>query len=110
MRYCLLMLPLLCLLSTGLAGCAQHPLTDTEFRGFCYTHVERRASCDTLGLCNEFDNTVLSVPQASRAACSQACATVYNRLYGPNQFEGCAPTVLYAYNMCVRYCNTNYAQ
>jgi len=92
------------------SGCAQRPLTDTEFRGFCYTNIGKRTSCDTLGICDDFDGNVLQVKHASRADCTKACAAVYNRLYGPNLFEGCAPTVLYSYDWCMKYCNTNYPQ
>jgi hypothetical protein len=98
------------LLAALLAGCAQRALTDTEFRGFCYTNVEKRSSCDTLGICDDFDNNVLSVAHASRAACAKACGQVYDRLYAPNQFIGCLSTLMNSYNLCMKYCNTNYAQ
>jgi len=92
-----------------LGGCAPKPLTDSEFRGFCYTSIGRLTSCDTFSICNDFDSNVLSVHHASRQACSDACSAVYNRLYGPNQFDGCDATVLMASNWCNKYCNTNYA-
>lgn len=102
---------ILTVLAVGLlGGCASKPLTDSEFRGFCYTSIGRKASCDTITLCNEFDSDVLSVKHASRADCAKGCTTVYNRLYVPNEFDGCGPTVLMAYNWCRKYCNTNYPQ
>lgn len=97
-------------LTLGLAGCATRPLTDSEFRGFCYTSIGRRASCDTISICNEFDTDVLSVKHASREACVKACQDIYNRLYVPNEFDGCVPTVMMANNWCMKYCNTNYPQ
>ncbi len=103
------LLAILCA-ATLLGGCAQKPLTDSEFRGFCYTSIGRKVSCDTLTICNDYDANVMSMQFPSRQACAAACAEVYNRLYGPNQFEGCAPTVLTAYNWCMKYCNTNYTQ
>jgi len=97
-------------LAAGLGGCApSRPLSDSEFRGFCYTSIGRRADCDTISICNEYDNDVLSTKHASRQACAEACTTVYNRLYGPHLFDGCSPTVLMGYNWCMKYCNTNYA-
>lgn len=98
-------------LVAALAGCGvSRPLTDSEFRGFCYTAIGHRTSCDTITICNEYDTDVLSVKHASQEACSQGCQTVYNRIYGPNQFNGCGPTVLMAYNWCKKYCTTNYGQ
>ena len=104
-----LFLAILCA-AACLGGCAQKPLTDSEFRGFCYTTIGRLTSCDTLTICNEFDTNVLSVHHASRKACNEACAVTYNRLYGPYQFDGCDGTVLMASNWCNKYCNTNYAE
>lgn len=108
MKRTLLWLCTVCLLALGVMGCVRHPLTDTEFRGFCYTDIGRWTSCDTFTICDDFDNNVLSVKHASRADCARGCQEAYNRQYGPNLFEGCAPTVLDAYNWCMKYCNTNY--
>ena len=95
----------------ALAGCgASRPLTDSEFRGFCYTAIGHRTSCDTITICNEYDSDVLSAKHGSLQDCANGCQTVYNRIYGPNQFNGCGPTVLMAYNWCMKYCNTNYGQ
>ena len=104
----MLLLAALCLLAAGLGGCASKPLSDSEFRGFCYTAIGHRTSCDTISLCNEYDADVLSVKHASRQACGEGCQAVYNRLYTPNLFDGCSPTVLMAFNWCKKYCNTNY--
>jgi hypothetical protein len=100
----------LAVLAAGLGGCAARPLTDSEFRGFCYTSIGRRASCDTIVLCDDFDNSVLQVKHASREDCGKACTEVYDRLYVPNEFDCCLPTVLMAFNWCKKYCNTNYPQ
>jgi len=100
----------LCAVTLGLGGCASKPLTESEFKGFCYTTIGRRNSCDTIPLCDEFATSVLSSEYASRQACSSACLDVYNRLYGPNQFDGCAPTLFAAFDWCKKYCNTNYPE
>lgn len=105
-----LLLLLLSVLVAGLWGCANRPLTDSEFRGFCYTSIGRKASCDTITICNEYDTDVLSVKHASREDCAKGCSVVYDRQYVPNEFDGCSPTVLMAYNWCRKYCNTNYPQ
>jgi hypothetical protein len=93
-----------------LVGCAQRPLSDTEFRGFCYTTIGHRNSCDTLGICDDYDTNVLSEKHASKQACNEKCAAVYNNLYVPNLLDGCTSTVLMAYNWCQKYCNTNYSE
>ena len=100
----------LVLLAAGLSGCAQRPLSDSEFRGFCYTSIGRRNSCDTITICNEYDSDVLSAKHASREDCGKGCLDVYNRLFVPNEFDGCGTTVLMDYNWCKKYCNTNYPQ
>lgn len=93
-----------------LAGCAKHPLTDSEFRGFCYTIIDRKASCDTIDICNTFDSDVLSKKEPSRQACLADCDAVYNQLYGANWFVGCAPMLRSATDWCHKYCMDNYAQ
>lgn len=93
----------------GLTACTPKPLTDSEFRGFCYTAVGgRNNSCDNITLCNVYDNEVLSTKFTSRQACNKACNNVYNDLSGPNQFNGCMPVVFSGFNWCAKYCNTNY--
>ena len=61
------------LLLPALEGCAKHPLTDSEFRGFCYTIVDRWASCDTIDICNDFDANALSKKEPSQQACLADC-------------------------------------
>ena len=99
------------ILATGLGGCApSRPLSDSEFRGFCYTSIGRRADCDTIAICDEYDAEAMAAKLPSKQACAEACLTTYNRLYEPNLFNGCSSTVLMAYNWCMKYCNTNYVQ
>jgi hypothetical protein len=101
----------LCLTAAFCVGCAKRPLTESEFRGFCYTVAEsRNASCDTIVMCDDFDSSVVGMPHKSRAECEAACQAVYNRLYDANLFISCAPTLLNATNWCVKYCNTNFPQ
>ena len=104
-----LLLGAFCLALCGLAACTPKPLTDSEFRGFCYTSGGgRNTSCDNIELCNVYDSDVMSVQFASRQACNKACNDVYNALSGPNQFNGCMPIVVTGFNWCAKYCNTNY--
>jgi hypothetical protein len=105
----LLLLAGTCLMVVCLAACTPKPVTDSEFRGFCYTSGGgRHTSCDTISLCNEYDSLAISANHASRAACTKACNDVYNALANTNQFNGCMPTVVSGFNWCTRYCNTNY--
>ena len=104
-----LLLAALGLALVGLAACASAPVTDTEFRGFCYTSEGgRNISCDTISLCNEYDSQVLSMRFASQEACNAACQATANALSGPNLINGCMPTVAAGHSWCNRYCNTNY--
>ena len=91
-----------------LTGCARHPLTESEFKGFCYTIIDRKGSCDTIDLCNTFAADVLSKNEPSRQACETDCDGVYSRLYETNWFIGCAPMLLSATNWCHQYCMDNY--
>lgn len=101
----------LCLAMACCAGCIQRPLTDSEFRGFCYTTTEgTMASCDTIIMCDEFDTDAISMGPKTRSACLARCQAVYDRLYDANLFNGCSATLLNAANWCFKYCNTNYPQ
>ena len=93
----------------SLTACTPAPLTDSEFRGFCYTAGGgRNTSCDSISLCNIYDSQVLAMHFASRQACNAACQATANDLSGPNQFNGCMPIVVAGSNWCNRYCTTNY--
>ena len=99
----LLLLAGTCLMVVCLAACTPKPVTDSEFRGFCYTSGGgRSASCDNIELCNVYDSDVLAVQFASRQACAKACNDVYNALSGPNQFNGCMPVVVTGLNWCAK--------
>ncbi|OLN30887.1 hypothetical protein DVDV_0331 [Desulfovibrio sp. DV] len=110
MRLCLFAVS--CLLFAWLsAGCTPKPVTDSEFRGFCYTSEGgRNNSCDTITMCNVYDSQVISTKFASRKACNDACNDVYNELAGPNQFNGCMPTIGVGLTWCSKYCNSNYPE
>lgn len=104
-----LLLSLLCLIGACLAGCAVKPLTDSEFRGFCYTCTESRfASCDTIDMCNEFDANAVGIKHASRQECEADCQATYDRQFRTNLFNGCLGTLRSALNWCLKYCGTNY--
>jgi hypothetical protein len=101
----------LCLAAACCAGCAQRPLTDSEFRGFCYTLSEgRNASCDNIVMCDTFDTNAVSMPHKSKKECTDACQAVYDRLYEPNLFISCSSTLRNANGWCFKYCETNYPQ
>lgn len=98
------------LLLPALEGCAKHPLTDSEFRGFCYTIVDRWASCDTIDICNDFDANALSKKEPSQQACLADCDMVANQRYSANWSIGCAPMLRTATDWCHKYCMDNYAR
>lgn len=98
-------------MAATLGACATRPLTDSEFRGFCYTAMPGRdADCDTIPLCDRYDTNVMSVRHASRRACSAACSATYDKLYAESTTNGCSSTQLLAFNWCIKYCNTNYKE
>ena len=70
----------------------------------------RNNSCDTITMCNVYDSQVISTKFASRKACNDACNNVYNELAGPNQFNGCIPTIGVGLTWCSKYCNSNYPE
>lgn len=98
------------MLGVGLcfSACARHPLTDSEFRGFCYTTIDRVRSCDTIDICNTFDSDAISKKEPSRQACINDCDAVYNRLYDSNLYVGCTPMLRSANDWCYKYCMDNY--
>jgi len=107
MRYILLTSLVLALAALG--ACTSKPLTDSAFRGFCYTAGGGRSnSCDNIQMCNIYDSDVLSAKFATEEACENACNTVYNRLSRDNLLNGCLPVVSTGQDWCVRYCQTNY--
>ena len=93
------------------AACTPKPITDSEFRGFCYTSGgNSHASCDSISLCNQFDASVMSERHASRQDCEKACDAVSDALTGDNQFNGCMPVVAAGETWCRKYCLSNYPQ
>ena len=93
------------------AACTPKPVTDSEFRGFCYTSGGgRNDSCDSISLCNDFDSMALATKHASRQDCDKACDAVSNSLTAANQFNGCLPVVVTGATWCHKYCLSNYPQ
>jgi hypothetical protein len=98
-------------LAVASAACTPKPVSDSEFRGFCYTSGGgRHASCDSISLCNVYDSDALSIQHPSRQACDTACDRVANQLGADNQFNGCMPVVATGAAWCHKYCSSNYPQ
>ncbi len=93
----------------GLTACAGRPMTDSDFRGFCYGAYGRRTSCDTIPICTEFE-TALSQEFAGRNACVAACSSLYDRLYAKSIYERCLTSLGQINRLCIQYCNSHYSE
>jgi len=92
-----------------LCGCGPaRPLTESEFKGFCYQYDGlRQADCDTISVCGEY-LSVTGQPQASRAKCVEGCQRVYQPQFMRFINGGCAGAAQYARDWCEKFCVTNY--
>jgi len=93
----------------GLVACARAPMTDSEFRGFCYSAYGRKTSCDTIALCNEFES-ILSQRYTERKACLDDCARLYDKLYVASFDERCLNSLGQANRLCSQYCGSNFPE
>jgi hypothetical protein len=95
------------LLFTGGCGPAR-PLTESEFKGFCYQYTGlRQPDCDTIAVCDEY-LTVTGLPQPSREKCLEECQAVYKPQFMRYVNTGCTGSAQYAEEWCEKYCVTNY--
>jgi hypothetical protein len=94
-----------------LCGCGPaRPLTESEFKGFCYQYEGlRQADCDTISVCSEY-LSVTGQTQESRAKCLEGCQRVYQPQYMRYITDGCAGPAQAARAWCERFCMTNYPQ
>jgi hypothetical protein len=108
MRQVLFASLLITLLFTGGCGPAK-PITESEFKGFCYQYggSENSGCGDIISICDEF-TTVMSIKQTSRDACQEACKDIKQPLYMRYVVTDCAGAPNYANDWCIRYCRTNY--
>lgn len=99
----------LCAGLLGLVACARRPMTDDEFRGFCYSSYGRKTSCDTIPLCNAFESA-LSQQYTDRGACLDGCEKVYDKLYVTSFDERCLNSLGQANRLCNHYCVSNFPE
>lgn len=93
----------------GLAGCGPtRPMTESEFRGFCYqTDEPRFADCDTISVCGGY-STALGMQDPSLGKCLAECDSVHSAQYMTYVATGCAIANESAWDWCQKYCRTNY--
>lgn len=107
MRHILLAVLAAALLAS--AGCGPtKPMTQKEFKGFCYQFGEgRAASCDAIAVCDPY-LTVLNATHASLQQCLDDCAAVYAPQAWQYAHTNCAGPAQTARDWCQRYCRTAY--
>ena len=93
------------------SGCGPvKPLTESEFKGFCYQVGEgRNASCDTISVCDPY-TVVMNNPQPSQKKCIEECNAVYAAQAMAYALTNCQGPAQNARDWCLRYCLTNYPQ
>ena len=84
------------------------PMTESEFKGFCYQVGEgRTASCDTISICDPY-TAVMNTPQPSQKKCLAECDAVYGPQAMAYALAYCQGPAQSARDWCYRYCQTNY--
>lgn len=92
-------------------GCGPvRPMTESEFKGFCYQYGEgRNGSCDTISVCDPY-TVVMNTKQESLEKCKAECEAIH----GPQTWQyigsDCAGAADAARDWCQRYCRTAYPQ
>lgn len=95
------------LLFSGGCGPAK-PMTESEFKGFCYQSGEGRfGSCDTISVCDPY-TVVMSLAQPSLGKCLDECEAIHGPQVWTYILTDCAATNDAARDWCQRYCRTNY--
>ena len=101
----------LIILAGVVSGCGPvKPITESEFRGFCYQYGDGNdsAGCsDIIAVCDAFRN-VINTQQDSRDACFRVCQDIARPLAQRYTFTGCAGGVAHAQGWCLRYCTSAY--
>jgi len=93
-------------LLTG-AGCVTAPpMTESEFRGFCYqSGNDYVQDCDTISVCDDY--TPALSKKENLPACIKECQAInleQRRRYLPGV---CGQTIFDAEDWCERFCRTN---
>ena len=104
-RLCLMVAVLI----TLAAGCApQHPMSVSEFKGFCYQAPNGRDKfCDNIGICDEY-MAVIEAEQPSQGVCTTACQEVLDAYVRNNPPDGCDRVSYDGLMWCQRFCRENY--
>lgn len=94
-------------------GCGpRKPMTESEFRGFCYQYGEGsngKASCDTIAVCTPY-TAVMNTRQESLKACLAECQRIYAPQSMTYVLTECQGPAQFARDWCQRYCRTAYPE
>ncbi|GFK93731.1 hypothetical protein NNJEOMEG_01565 [Fundidesulfovibrio magnetotacticus] len=102
----------LCLALLALAAACGpvRPMTESEFKGFCYQYdAGPQTDCVPINTCDAY-LTVIGVPQPSQQACLDGCKGVYAEQVQRMGLTGCKGAPEFARDWCQRYCRNAYPQ
>jgi hypothetical protein len=90
-------------------GCGStKPLTESEFKGFCYQAGDGRfSSCDTISVCDPY-TVAMNMEQPSLSKCLEECEAVHVSQVWTYILTDCAGPNDSARDWCHRFCRTNY--
>ena len=96
------------LLFAGGCGPAK-PMTEKEFKGFCYQYGEGEygGDCDTISVCDPY-TLVMNTQQASLNKCLEECEAIHAPQVWRYAHTSCLGPVDAARDWCVKYCRTAY--
>jgi len=101
----------LVILAGVISGCGPaRPLTESEFKGFCYqlTDGESGSGCsDIITICDAY-RIVMNTQHDSREACVRACQDIAGPQRRRFLFTNCQVGVEHALGWCLRYCASAY--
>jgi len=95
------------LLLTAACGPAR-PISESEFKGFCYQYdAGPHSDCVPIHTCDEY-LTVIGARQPSLEACLQGCQDIYRDQMRKQGLGGCTGAPANSRDWCQKVCRTNY--
>jgi len=90
-------------------GCGPtKPMTESEFKGFCYQSGDGRFnSCDTISVCDPY-TVAMNMEQPSLSKCLEECEAIHGSQVWAYILTDCAGPNDSARDWCQRFCRTNY--
>ena len=84
------------------------PISDSEFKGFCYQYDSGpHTDCVPIHTCDEY-LSVIGVEQPSLEACLEGCQGIYRNQARNQGFTGCLGAPGNARDWCQRVCRSRY--